>query len=877
LTSKVGADPGHGPLVSDVEARLKPIGPVSRTAERLSVRDFEGFRYGGVDFQRGLRENAAMPSGKGRLGLIGLLYAVSGALGLVYEVTFSKYLGYVFGATAYASSAVLVAFMGGLALGAAVASRIDRHLQRPLLAYGVAELLIGIFCEGVPLSFTKLSAFYVSFATTHPNALATISVVRALLAMIVVLVPAAGMGATLPLLARFIESAKSSEEPPQARRLLARLYAINTFGGAAGSLASAYWIIPSLGLARTMHVSAAISLAIGAIAIALGLGNDPVRSDEALAAAHEAETEPEKKQEEKAKLKAVGTSPSMSPAMPTNVPIGDALVLGAASGLLVFATEVVFVHLLALVIGTSVYAFGLMLAIFLVCLAAGTPIATRLSARFGNHAIGISFAIAGFALGASLIVWDKLPPLFVALGPIVRSWHGRELVRGLAAFFALVIPVVAMGTSFPLVLRAVRASTVGADVGKLTVANTLGSIGGSIVGGFVLLPRFGSQTSLTIIAVVYLAFALFSVRGVRGVPLMRIAALAGGAILVFILVPKWDLARLTSGANVYFDEGVVPKGVVETMWEDVHGGVTTVVRDNATNLRTLLTNGKFEGNDGPEIQDNRGFAHLPALFAENRRRAMVIGLGTGTSAGTIAAYDFEKIDIVELSPAIIQTARTTFAGVNHHVLADPRVQLFVEDGRNLLLVRPTLYDVVSIELTSIWFAGAANLYSQQFYELVKKRLEPGGVLQQWAQLHHTNRRNLATVLGTVRSAFPHVLLAVVEHQGIIIAGTKPLTVTHQHMRELERLGYVKDALAGRRPLDLVRGIVLDESGIDAFVHDVAEENGLLAPRLVSTDENLFLEYATPRANVPTADDTPDTLAYLAAYRRSDLLKTHVLP
>ncbi len=792
-----------------------------------------------------------------RFGLIGLLYAVSGALGLVYEVTFSKYLGYVFGATAYASSAVLVAFMGGLAVGAGIASRLDRHLRRPLLAYGIAELVIGIFCEAVPLSFDKLTAAYVAFAIEHPDALATVSAFRALLAMIVVLVPAAGMGATLPLLARFVEG----EEPAHSRHLLARLYAINTFGGAAGSLLSAYWIIPALGLARTMHVAAAVSVSVGVTAIILGL-----RPQEAPRGAA-----PAKESSEPAPTATVDP-----PSADEQIPYADALVLAGASGLLVFTSEVVFVHLLALVIGTSVYAFGLMLAIFLVCLAAGTPVATRLAARYGRNAIGLSFAIAGLALAASLFIWDKLPPLFIALGPIVRSWHGRELVRGLSAFLALVVPVVAMGTSFPLILRAVRAKSVGADVGKLTVVNTLGSIAGSILGGFVLLPRLGSQRSLALVAAIYVAFAIFAARRSRGVARVRLVGVSAAAVLTMVLLPRWNLARLTSGANVYFDAGVVPKGVIEAIWEDVHGGVTTVVRDEA-GMRTLLTNGKFQGNDGAEVQDNSGFAHIPVAFAQKRRRAMVIGLGTGTSAGAVAAYDFEQIDLLELSPAIVETARTTFANVNHHVLASDRTRLFLEDGRNRLLVQPTRYDVISIEVSSIWFAGAANLYSKEFYELATQRLEPGGVLQQWTQLHHTNRRNLATVLHTVRSVFPHVILAVVGHQGIIVASQKPLTVRHAHLHALEELGYVKQVLGPHRLLDYLRGILLDEKGIDAFVQDVAHEHGLSVDDLVSTDENLFLEYATPKANVPTADDIPDTIAYLKAYRRSDLLRDHILP
>jgi spermidine synthase len=787
-----------------------------------------------------------MPELRRHIPVIAAMYALSGALGLIYEVAFNKYLAYVFGATAYASSAVLVAFMGGLALGAHVASRLDRRIERPLLAYGIAELLIGLFCLGSPQLFERLTGIYVAAAAKAPSSLAILSLVRAGLAVVVVLVPAAGMGATLPLLARFVQG----DEPGAAKRLLARLYALNTAGGALGSLLSAYVILPLAGLPWTVRGSASLSVAIGLVALGMGWS---ARIRRAAPTAEEAPP--------------VGAEALL--------PIGDAVVLSAASGLLVFGCEVIMVHLLALVIGTSVYAFGLMLFIFLVCLSLGTPVATRLARRFGAGAASIGFAGAGVALLLSLLVWDRLPGIFVALGPVVRSWGAREITRGLAAFLALVGPVMLMGTTFPLVLRAARSSTVGADVGRLTVANTIGSVAGSILAGFVVLSRLGSQRSLVLVALLYLAFGAFSARHVASAQRVRAFGLLAAGVLVAILVPRWDLTRLTSGANVYFDEGVVPNGVVEAIKEDVHGGVTTIVRDSAGN-KTVLTNGKFQGNDSLELRDNRGFAHLPIIFAAKRKTAMVIGLGTGVSAGTAAAYDFERIDVAELSPAIIEAARGPFKAVNRDVLADPRVRLLVEDGRNVLLTGNDRYDVVSIELTSIWFAGAANLYNREFYELVKGRLAAGGVLQQWIQLHHTNRQTVATIIGTMRKVFPHVVVAVSGHQGAMLGSTRPLQVSRDELFALERVGHVREMLEGEHLTDYVKSIVIDEKGIDSFLADTRAQLGLhREDALVSTDRNLLLEYATPKGNVPTADDIPDTVAYLSTYKRRDTLPAHI--
>jgi spermidine synthase len=794
-----------------------------------------------------------------RLTLVALLYGISGALGLVYEVAFNKYLALVFGATAYASSAVLVAFMGGLAVGAWLASRIEKRIVRPLLAYGLAELAIGAFCMLVPLTFQALSSVYVNAVAKSPGSLAMLSALRAALAVAVVLVPAGGMGATLPLLARFVQG----EDATFAKRWLARFYALNTFGGAVGSIVSAYVVIPSLGLTWTMRSAAGVSLGIGVLAVGLGW--------RAVYAGAEAEADADAE---------AGTGTGTG-AEGRDTPFRDAIILSAASGMLVFGCEVVMVHLLALVIGTSVYAFGLMLAIFLVCLSMGAPLATRLAGRFGAGAAAVGFAAAGIALLASLLIWDRLPGLFVALGPVVRSWTARELTRGLAATLALAVPVVAMGTTFPLVLRAARAASVGADVGRLTVANTLGSITGSIVAGFVLLPSVGSQRGLIGIALAYLGFAWLARRhapttGPAATARRRVTQLVVAGVVLAVILPRWNLARLTSGANVYFDEGVVPQGVVESVREDVHGGVTTVVR-GADGTRTLLTNGKFQGNDSREITDNRGFAHTPVVFAKNRDQAMVIGLGTGTSAGTMAAYDFKRIDIVELSPAIVDAARNVFADVNHHVLDDPRVHVILEDGRNVLLTRKDKLDVVSIELTSVWFAGAGNLYNKEFYALVAKRLAPGGVLQQWVQLHHTNRRIVASTIATLRTVFPYVLVAVSGHQGTLLASMSPFVVSRDQLVGLENVGYVRAILEGAHLVDYVKRIVIDEQGIDKFLEETADLYGLELAELVSTDDNMFLEYATPKTNVPSADDIPDTLRYLGAFRTRKTMPAHLKP
>lgn len=789
-------------------------------------------------------------------GLVGTLYLVSGALGLIYEVTFAKYLGLIFGATAAASSAVLVAFMGGLALGAYLTGRFERRVTRPLYLYGLVELAIGGFCAMAPALFDLVTPVYVALAA-RTQSIVLLSVVRGALAILIVAVPAVGMGSTLPLLARFVHGIFGGQSSAQANQKLAALYGINTLGGALGSLGSAYLLLPQLGLTLSLRTCATVSVGVGVLSLWLGR---EYRVAPPPGSAAEAAAEPEASQ-----LQTLGPR--------------AAFLLAAMSGLLVFSCEVIAVHLLALVIGTSAYAFGLMLAIFLVCLSTGTPLARWLEQRFPRNALPISLGLTGLALLASLPIWDQLPRLFVALGPKVQSWHGRELVRGLAAFAVLAVPVTLMGTTFPLILRAARGRHVVRDIGRITSCNTLGSIAGSLLAGFIILERLGSYWSLMLVAVGYLLGSLAA--GQRS-PAPRAAlrpsaglrpsyVMAGGGLLLAVLLPPWNLQRLTSGTNVYFDIGVVENGELESIKEDAHGGVTTIVRNPVTNERTLLTNGKFQGNDSREVDQNKGLGYLPSVFAKNTDRALLIGMGTAVTAGALAEFPYRQIDIAELAPAIVDAARTTFAEVNGHVLEDPRTRVLVEDGRNVLLIQDTTYDVITVEVSSIWFAGAANLYNREFYEIAKKRLADGGVLQQWIAFHHTNRQIVATILATIRESFPHVALFVDGHQGHILASLEPL---HARLRRIEDFADARQ-IDEDRLLAYVRGVVLDTDAIDRFLEETSWIQSRKRYRFISTDDNLALEYLTPKGNVPTADHIPTTLGYLYEYKPAGIVQAHV--
>jgi spermidine synthase len=770
--------------------------------------------------------------------LILSLFVLSGATGLVDQLCFSKYLSYVVGSTAHAVSAVLSAFMTGLALGAYLGGRYAHRVRRPLVAYGVLELVVAVTVAVSPAAFEALAPLYAAVARNASGegaSLALLSAARWLSALAIVIVPTTAMGATLPLLSRLLPPSLSTDGSRLRERRLGALYASNTAGGALGALLAAYAILPALGMTLTVLASAIGSAVIGGLAIYFGR-RAPVHASETVTEASEVTSEASA-----AEHSASGITLRIDHA-------GTAYAVAFASGALVFAAEVIFTHLLALIIGNSAYAFGLILAAFLSCLFLGASRAASVRARFGEAALPFGLALTGLALILSLPLWDKLPLIFNNTGQFFSSFAAREATRGLIALLVLAIPTVFMGLTFPLLLQRVASSPhVGAWVGRLTTINTLGAVVGSLATGYLLLPALGSERSLLALGLCFVAAGLLTTQFIAGRARVFAYAMGGAAALVALVLPRWDLARLTAGTNVYFEGWDKPESV-PFVRDDVHGGVTTV-----TELRgvyTLYTNGKFQGNTGWEMHAQRFFAHYPSIFVSRFDQALVIGLGTGTTLGTIASYPWKKLELVEISPAIVEAADKYFSSVNGGSLHDPRLTLHLGDGRNFLLVEKRQYDLVSIELSSIWFAGAASLYSQEFYRLVQSHLAPGGVFQQWVQLHHVTRQDFATIVHTLRSVFPQVALFYGGGQGILVASMSPLRASAARVEALQARPEIAATTPGGRPLlNLLDDVLVAGPDLDAFLEDSAREAGVPLDDLVSTDGNLYLEYRTPRGNV----------------------------
>lgn len=751
--------------------------------------------------------------------LISLVLAGSGFAALIDEHLLSKLLVRVVGSSAEAVAVVLVALMGGMSLGAWLAKGLVARLRRPLFAYAAVELAIGVFALALPALTSLVSLAFVGIARSV-GASASLAVLRFVVAVLVASLPGLFMGATMPLL---FEGARRI---PGATPLpFERYYASNTLGAALGVLLSTYVFVERFGIHGTLNVAAAANFAVAAVSLRLAF------------------------RAEGGTLRESDPTPAKAPTIPLRLALG----LAFGSGLFAFLLETLWFRVLAVVVGSSVYAFGVMLFAFLVSNAVGSGLVARRAAA-GVGTLGVAQAAVGAFTLLSIPLFDDIPTLFRAAGRYVPSFALWEVTRFVGAALPLVLPCAFMGAAFALLLRlggGDDAHTSG-RVARLYAVNTLGAMLGALLGTFALAPALGSQRALVVAGAGELALAALALSALGAARGRRwsVGVAVAAAALAVLPQRRWDIARLLSGSNVYFQEGFQEFDRLRFLEEDRAGGVVAVLERGGT--RTLIANGKFEGNDGFEVPDQQMYALLPMLFVRRYDAAANIGVGTANSLATMAAFPFRHLDAVDLSAGILRAARREFSHLNGAVLDAPRVRVHVDDGRNFLLTTRQRYDLIQTQLSSIWIAGSAELYNREFYETASAALAPGGVFQQWVQLHHMQSVDMARVLHTTRVVFPHVLLFVGGHQGVLVASHEPLRADAANLRAWSESPSIQRALRSsglEHPYAAFGHLYLDEHGVDRYIEEVAATEGVDREVLLSTDDRPRLEYSTPRGNL----------------------------
>jgi spermidine synthase len=773
--------------------------------------------------------------------LVLLLFFFSGAAGLVYEVTWARSLGLVFGASHLAVATVLGVYMGGQALGAAVfGPRVDRT-RRPLRLFGLLEL--GVAASAVAfLGMMRLyPAVYGPLARLGEDSGVYLTVLRTVFAVAALLVPTTLMGGTLPALVRFVARTEG-----EASRQLSSLYAFNTFGAVTGVLAAAFVLLAALGVTSTLLVAAATSSAVGVAAILL---------DRRAAAA----------------LASPTSTPRRAPTPDAPSPDGgDALVrrltlVGiGVSGFCALGYEVLWTRMLTLVVGTSVHSFAIMLVAFLAGIGIGSHAFSVLARRGGRGAraaavtfAGTQVAIGAAALGVTVLMRDlpataqRVQSLLAGVGE--TEFGARLIASGGVAFAYMFVPAFFMGFAFPAaaaVWAAGRADQ-GSAVGRVLSVNTVGAILGAVVSGFVLVYAFGIERSLHMLVVVNVAAGL-SVAAAVMLPGRAVAAIPALAVLVLVArgaFPAWGrvwdqkyFATYTNNTRSLESPERIREQLRDVDVLYYHEGVNetvSVIRPKGS-IQTFIVNGRPEASTAlMDVQLQRTLGHLPMLLHPDPRRVFVLGVGTGMTLGSASIHpEVERLVLGEIEEGMLGVART-FAGWNSRVVDNPRLQVVLNDGRNFLATTREQFDVISADPIHPWSGGAGYLYTREYFRSVSDRLAPGGIAAQWLPLYELSVHDVKTVVRTFADSFEHVMVWLTYYDAVLVGSNAPLVIDEAALARRMAVPAIRDDLSPVQmgtPEDLLSFFLMGTSGARAFGRGGA----------LNTDDNLVLEFSAPR-------------------------------
>jgi spermidine synthase len=689
-------------------------------------------------------------------------FFLSGAAGLVYQVVWSRLLNEIFGISAHATTAVLATYLGGLALGSWALGRLADRAERPLRLYGLLELGVGATAVlGAWLVRALEPAHAWAASRFAPDSLGLLAL-RIGLASAVVLPPTFLMGATLPAMTRaFVDRIG------RLGRSLAFLYALNTAGAVAGSIAAGFALIRAVGLHATLWLAVAVNVAVGAAALLLSRSAAPAER-----AGQPEETGPEPPSPEGARARGRWL-----------------LVAMALSGFASLSLEVLWTRMLVLVLGTSTYAFVTMLSSFLVGIALGSALARPLVDRLGSprRAFGwLEVAIAATTLATlplvRVVVSDG-PAWTAALG---SRWIGAAAGQFALSFLVMIVPTTLVGATFPLAARiwARELDTLGGRLGQVYGANTLGNILGALAGGFVLLPMFGMQRGIALLVLANLAAAgcaLLPAREEWRRPrsLVRSLPVLGGLWTCALLLGNWRPAPLPMSAGGpwdplrYYREGLVS---------------TVSVFHRADDGRQLImkVDGVTIGQSATGVDRKQQFlAHAPFLLeARPLRNVLSIGLGTGILIGEVARHPgVERVTCVELSPSVIEGARL-FAEHNGGVLDDPRVRIVNDDGVSWLRRSDETWDaIISDGKSRSGHAGNAVFYSEDYSRSARDHLAADGVMAQWVPLDVTPD-DLRIIVRTFVRVFPRAYLWLGPRSCFLVGLARPLSLDLAHAQRV---------------------------------------------------------------------------------------------
>jgi spermidine synthase len=789
-----------------------------------------------------------------RLRLVALaLFVLAGISALIYEVTWVRLLSLDFGVSVYAVSAVLTAFMAGLALGSWLFGRLAARLAMrsasgALLAL-YALLLIGVGVCGLlaPLVFRQLAGLYVWVYQRFAPDFYTFNLLRFGLAALVLCVPTCLMGGTLPVISQLL---MRSDRAHGRGGDLGALYAANTFGGVIGACASGLFLIRWLGVQGTIELAVAIDLLCAGVAFVLSRQLANARAGERASG----------RAGEPSSRRPVAPSPRrpVAPSLERSITISPAqsrLVLWsfALSGFAALGYEVIWTRLLSIFSLNAVFSFTIMLTTFLVGLALGGALMARRVDRIERplELFGSLQLAVGVCAILVLFVFAKLPTIRGSLS--AADTMGRLVfVEFFTAALTMLAPTLLLGAIFPVaallygaggasITAETPAEAIGRRIGRMYALNTLGAALGAAVAGFVLIPVLGLQRAALLLALLNLALGVAVLLQTTPLPRLRM----GGALALSIA----GVLLLPPGIYLGFREGTPPSLVFYREGVDATVSVFDVPDPP---LKISFVNGRSEVPTDP--QSMRAFyvlGHLPPLLHPQAKSALMISFGNGIASGAMSRHRIPRIQAVELVAEQVAAARL-YQQENRDVLDYPGLQIAIEDGRNYLLRSNEQFDIITADATHPVNSSSWALFTREFYGLVKQRMANDAVFVQWLPFHDLSSRDFRDIVKTFRSVFPHTTLWYTGGiHSFMVATPRPLTRAEVLALgpQIEAAGVGDDLGDGQK---LAGDFLMDEAAVARYVETaqlVTDDNAFFIP---AKETDAILQSWAPYAQVGQA-------------------------
>ncbi len=735
--------------------------------------------------------------GRGATALVITSLFVSGAAALIYEVTWIRRAALVFGSTTFAVSTVLAVFFLGLGLGSFVFGRYSARSRRPLVVFAALEVLIAVLAALSPLAFDFVDGLYGHFYSATADQTAVSVAIRFAFVSVILLPPTALMGASLPLYCRFF-----LDSEVRYGRSIGLLYALNTLGGAVGAVAAGFWLIPQFGLQRSLYAAAALDVLAGAVVFFL---RPPTLAEDA------------------------ATEPEASSFMKSG---GAVYALLFSVSFVALGVEVLWARHLSLLFRNSVYTYTLTLTVVLVGIVIGSSLVSPRLDRLVNRSRILGWL--QFLTGLSILILMSLAP---------STWRG--VGPELTTCFLLFLPTaIFSGAAFPLAIRMVvdnsRLGSLG--TGKMVAVSSLGGVAGSIVVGLYLLPSFGLENGLFTLA----GISLFSA-AITWFLLDREKSLVQRLVAVTICALVLILSPFASETEIPADFLAAKDELVD--FHEGYGSNLSVVKVDDEEVRLEID----RWWQGTNRKNHQIFAaHLPMLLHPDPRRVLVVGAGTGQTASRFLLYEIDELQCVDIEPTIFEFIAKHF---DSSWMSDPRTKLIRGDGRTHVKHGSSTYDVMSIEVGQIFRPGVAYLYTRDFYEEARAKLNPGGLLVQFVPLAFLNETQLRGIVRSFTDAFDASALWYNTGELLLVGlNGADFEIGSHHLDRLKVGGPVRDDLCyshwGGREGWLNRQDVF----LSGFLMGPSELAELAVGGQVYLDDLPVLDYATEAADKTTNNE-----------------------